>query len=420
MTVATPLKLGIVVDTDTRASKQEFSQLRTEVKKQADLLGGDWERAAEKVEDALKEAGARTDLIDAAKEIGKRGPTEIEKMRDSLRDVGTAGHDAATDIQDSLDSIDVKLADDKFDNFKSELRANAVESGAELVRGFADGIDEEDKKGAIDAAVDILFQTGATMPGAAGAALMGGGLALSLVSGFVTSMGIEKQKALEAINELFNDMLESGQAFASEALIQTHIQEIAGSAELLAEAERKSAEAGVSRGLVMRAMAGDVTAAAEVQEGYNKKLAQNAIEHANLKTQLAKYGDDPYMVQKTEQAIDANERERIALEDSRDAYGIYAETQAEATRQIGAYNEATTTQTDQTRANQAVIDANRDAVKAAGDAYDTAREQAAKTWQTPVIKPEVDMSAVDRAIKNYKPPTGVVVTANYRMGQAIF
>ncbi len=287
------MKLGIVVDTDTRATKQEFSSLRTEVKKQADLLGDDWESAAGRVEDALREAGARDDLIQAARKIGQQGPTEIEKMRTALREVGDAGHTAATDIQDSLDRIDLTLAQDKFDNFKGELRANAVESGAEVVRGLADGINGEDAKSALDGAVDILFQTGAATGGAAGAGLMGAGLGLSVISGIINQINAGKAQVEAAANAIFEDLKTTGADYVSESLILKEVDSIiTENGKHLAQARTIAEQSGASLSTVLRGMSGDTEAAATVTQGLADAQSDLQTKVDSASEHLRTYEDD--------------------------------------------------------------------------------------------------------------------------------
>lgn len=266
------MRLGIEVDTDTRATRREFSDLRREVKREADGMGGDWEAAAAKVEDALREAGARDDLVDAARRIGEQGPTEIEKMRSALRDVGTAGEQAGDDVQDGLDGIKRAVednaidADDIFDaNFAAEVRASARETGGEILGQIASSIAEGDLSGeSLGVALsEGLVEIGAELGGPAGAAAVAGGLIGASIFG---AMAREREELQESVNEMFETWVEKGAA-ASEALfIESNIKDITQDVDRLNEAQRVSAETGISLSDILRAMAGDAEAWNSVYE----------------------------------------------------------------------------------------------------------------------------------------------------------
>lgn len=279
------MKLGIEVDTDTRATRREFSDLRREVKREADGMGGDWEAAAAKVEDALREAGARDDLVDAARRIGEQGPTEIEKMRSALRELGDTGRQAGDDVQDGLDGIKRAVEDNAIDaddlyraEVKAELVSNFSEAGAEVVRGFKDGFDSEDIGTITDAITDTLVAVGAV----GGPAGIAGALIVStLIQSFVGKWQ-ESKESVEAIGTEVRDVLvenstgafdqlpaearEAFQKVRAEALLTEYgVDKITGAAERL----------GVTAEDVLAAMAGDTEATRAVSEAYTE-----AVEHA--------------------------------------------------------------------------------------------------------------------------------------------
>lgn len=279
------MKLGIEVDTDTRATRREFSDLRREVKREADGMGGDWEAAAAKVEDALREAGARDDLVDAARRIGEQGPTEIEKMRAALRELGDTGRQAGDDVQDGLDGIKRAVEDNAIDaddlyraEIKAELVSNFSEAGAEVVRGFKDGFDSEDIGTITDAITDTLVAVGAV----GGPAGIAGALIVStLIQSFVGKWQASKE-SVEAIGTEVRDVLvenstgafdrlpaearEAFQKVRAEALLTEYgVDKITGAAERL----------GVTAEDVLAAMAGDTEATRAVSEAYAE-----AVEHA--------------------------------------------------------------------------------------------------------------------------------------------
>lgn len=276
------MKLGIEVDTDTRATRREFSDLRREVKREADGMGGDWEAAAAKVEDALREAGARDDLVDAARRIGEQGPTEIEKMRRALRDVGDAGEQAGDDVQDGLDGIKRAVEDNAIDaddlykaEIKAELVSNFSEAGAEVVRGFKDGFDSEDIGTITDAITDTLVAVGAV----GGPAGIAGALIVStLIQSFVGKWQASKE-SIEAIGTEVRDVLVENSTGAFDQLpaeAREAFQEVRAEA-LLTEygVDKISAAAerlGVTAEDVLAAMAGDTESTRIVSEKYSEAV----------------------------------------------------------------------------------------------------------------------------------------------------
>ncbi|WP_353708984.1 hypothetical protein ABRQ22_06685 [Cellulosimicrobium sp. ES-005] len=290
------LKLGIIVDTDTRATKQEFSSLRREIKREADAMGGDWEAAAQTVEDALRDAGARDDLIDAARRIGREGPSEIEKLQRALRDVGddarTTSDDvdaAARGISDSLDDAARSVADSFEENaltaddvfgaeLKAEIVSNAAESGAEVARGLKDGFDSEDVETIVDGISDTIVSVG-TLGGPIGTA---GGLAAATAMNLMVGPAIEEAKARaeefqNSFTDAFQNIATAGAEMGRELAITSIAGEFAEDAQKMADATKVANALGVERGAVLRAMAGDQKALTEVTEAHTA-ATEEAVE----------------------------------------------------------------------------------------------------------------------------------------------
>ena len=263
--MAESIQLGITVDTDTRATRQEFSALRREVKREADAMGGDWEAAAERVEDALREAGARDDLIDAARRIGSEGPTEIEKMRTALRDTGDEARTLGDDIDDAAQGIrdsfeeNALTADDVFGaELKAELVANMVETGSEVIRGFKDGFDSEDASTILDGLTDTLVSAGAIGGPLGAAAALAGGAAIQAFAGpFLEDAEKTAEQAEETFSAAFSNIVENGAEMGRELTIAASVAEFAQDADRMNTVTETANKLGVERGIVLRAMAGD-------------------------------------------------------------------------------------------------------------------------------------------------------------------
>lgn len=202
------MKLGIEVDTDTRATRREFSDMRREIKREADGMGGDWEAAATKVEDALREAGARDDLVDAARRIGEQGPTEIEKMRRALRELDDV--DPEIDIE-----VDTEGPLTKTQDMMNEVKSTVSESMGELAGSFAEnGFNMEDSIGGV---VEVAAESAALLPGPwslAGAALV------AVSAGVYGEWKQRMEDIAEAASAMYQDMLESGRDFLSDEYFQ--------------------------------------------------------------------------------------------------------------------------------------------------------------------------------------------------------
>ncbi len=271
------LKLGIVVDTDTRPTRQEFSSLRREIKREAENMEGDWEAAGRKIEDALREAGARDDLIDAARRIGREGPTELEKMQRALRDTADAGRtlgddldDVAREIGDSFEENALTPDDVLGAEVMAEILSNAAESGAEIARGLKDGFDSEDMETILDGITDTIVSVG-TVGGPAGVAA--GLAAASLVQMFAGPF-LEKSKTTAeqfqgTFSDAFSAIVENGAAMGRELAVQASVDAFAQDLDKMNAATETATMIGVQRGVVLRAMAGDQDALNIVTERFN-------------------------------------------------------------------------------------------------------------------------------------------------------
>ncbi|KFD43154.1 hypothetical protein IU11_14020 [Cellulosimicrobium sp. MM] len=305
--MAKDLRLGIVVDTDTRATKQEFTSLRREVKREADAMGGDWEAAAQKVEDALREAGARDDLIDAAQRIGREGPSEIEKMQRALKDTGDTARSLSDDIRDAADDIkrsfdDSSLsANDIFDaNFKAEIQASARETGSEILGQISGALSDGsmDMDTLVTSISDGLVEIGAEVGGPAGGAMVAGGLIASALWGQVTA---QKEAVQESVSAMFDNIIEQGSAAAEAQRMNDAIRELTENTDKLNFSQEKAKELGVETQLITRARAGDEQAMAEVLATATAQMDANT---AALEAGTISKNDER----------DANQELRIALE----------------------------------------------------------------------------------------------------------
>jgi hypothetical protein len=305
--MAESIQLGIVVDTDTRATRTEFSSLRREVKKEADAMGGDWEAAAQKVEDALIEAGARTDLIDAAKKIGTDGPTEIEKMQKALKDTGEDAKVVGDDVSAAADQISQSFEDNALTaddvlgaEVKGEVLANATEVGAEVVRGLKDGFDSEDLGTVVDGVTDTIVSIGALGgPVGIAAGIAGGAVIQAFAGPFIEEAEKNAERAKEVYTTAFDAIVEAGAEKGRELTIQAQTDALVQDTEKLAEAQQIATSTGADLAVVIRALSGDEEAynlvkrdAAETQSALNEELDKTPVSGDNASGSLVNLNEE--------------------------------------------------------------------------------------------------------------------------------
>ncbi|MCB7135361.1 hypothetical protein [Cellulosimicrobium marinum] len=449
------IKLGIVVDTDTRATRQEFSALRREIKREADGMAGDWEGASQKVEDALREAGARDDLLDAARRIGRDGPTEIEKVQKALRDVddtarttADAVDDAARDISQSVEDNAI-TADDVFGaEVKAEILSNAAESGAEIARGLKDGFDSEDMETIVDGITDTMVSVGA-VGGPVGVAA---GLAAASVTQMFAGPLIEgaQQRAEEfqsTFTDAFQNIATAGAEMGRELAITSVAGEFAEDTQKMADATRVANSLGVERGVVLRAMAGDQRALTEVTQAHTAATEEavavwdreaQQIQDNGLATEATAAAADEWR-EKSRGLGDAianvtssYETNTDALNAATDAASAKAEVDAIANRRIADQAQALADSTGKAKDFEVEIDGVTVAMRAlpGGKVIEVTDDGTAKLTQqqidnieggeaTVAVRPSFDQASWQRAV--YNTVNGLHVPAivvQARLGQA--
>lgn len=335
--MAEKIELGIVVDTDTRPTRQEFSSLRREIKREAENMEGDWEAAGRKIEDALREAGARDDLIDAARRIGEQGPTEIEKMQRSLRDLDDTARDVAGDVKKAFGDNSL-TGNDLFDaNFRAEVASSARETGSEILGQISSGLAEGtlDTAGVAQALAEGAVEIGSEIGGGIGGAIAGGGLIFSAILG---ELNKAKEAVQESVSSMFDTILEEGATAAEQTRLLETMRELTENQDKLNFSKQTAITLGIEDQLVTRARAGDEAAMADI-------LA-TATEQMEANTRALEAGK----ISKNDER-DANQELRIALEAVTEDYNTQREGIDAAKAATDAYREATAAATDVTAAN---------------------------------------------------------------------
>ncbi|MCL1871827.1 MAG: hypothetical protein FWF90_15635 [Promicromonosporaceae bacterium] len=264
--MAQDMRLGIKVDTDTRTTRTEFSNLARLVKDTARDMGVDYQTAADHIERSLEEAGTtvRGELLDSLRDIGRRGPTELDKIRDSIKDV-------RREADDPIDiDIDVDKATHGAGNLRERLKEEGGDSGREFAASFSGQASDVG-----DLGQEILANIGPVGVGAA----VGLGLVTSLVSSYKQHLAERKEEINQAASGMFDVMRAEGvtawadvsaaakQAFYEQQLTaitqKESYSDVAGAAKAL----------GVDVATVYAAMAGDTKSQTALEEAHNRKVA---------------------------------------------------------------------------------------------------------------------------------------------------
>lgn len=224
--------------------------------------------------------GIESGLIDpledaqgALDDLGKsRGPEQLErdlqeaaKATDNLQDeTKRTAETIEREYRDAYRKMKVS-ADDSFDKVKEgtkELKNEAISNFAEVtssfdgsIQGIADGL--QGTLGGVSLGLSTLGPAGV-------AAGLGLGLVGAAAGTVFSQIGADSEASAQRVEDSFQDMIASGNAFVSEDLINKNLAAIIGDDGKLAKAKSDAKELGVATTDVLRAMAGDQEAISKV------------------------------------------------------------------------------------------------------------------------------------------------------------
>ena len=289
-----------------------------------DDLARDAKTASNKAGDAVE--GIGDDAKDAAREVDTATDRMERSFKDVLDDVKTSGRttfkevgdDASRELKQAFDGDAALTADDVFaGSFKAEVFSNALESGAEVVRGFKDGFDSEDIGTIVDGLSDTAIQAGAVFgPGgaAAGAAFATG---LQLATGSIVGNAEKMAADYEStFSSAFDNIVEAGAEMGRELTISASTAEIAKDVERYNEIAKQANAIGVDQGIVLRAIAGDEAALAVVKAATNETRRKESALYDEIRAkqdkgkaateeQLQAYADLNDRLYESENALDS-------------------------------------------------------------------------------------------------------------------
>lgn len=218
------------------------------------------------VDDELKKLGRGSNIDELERDMkGAQKATsefdrQIDKARDNLRQAQRQSRSFGDETKDSFHEAG---------HYSGEFKEEALANFSEVTSSF---------DGSMTSVVDLAqgtFGGLASLGGPVGLAL--GGLA-ALVGGVFSGMSAaadeNAQKAAQSIEDMYADMVESGQQFVSQDFVNQKIQEIIGSQEELNKVKQDAAQAAISQQTALRAEAGDQDALKVALDGAEAAYAK--------------------------------------------------------------------------------------------------------------------------------------------------
>ncbi len=312
------------------------------------------------------------DAADKLDDLGKsKGPEklerELEQAQKATKDLGREVDRTADDIEDEFKRA-YRKAGDAADDFHDKASENVEGFKSEAIQNLSEVASSFDGD-LTDMADGVQGLTG----GLASSLTPGVGIPVAILGAaagaFLASWAESTEETKQLIDDMYRDMIESGQAFLSEDFINKALADIIGDSGKVAKAREDAKKFGVDVQTVLRAQAGDQAAINEVIAAGNDKR-QRALDLVAEETRLQ--GD----VYKGQAIINGKWDE--ALKTYTDLNGAAAET----VDKVNLYREATN--------NAASADQKR---------YEALGRHLAGLPADKVVKVDADTSAVDRKLR---------------------
>lgn len=312
--MAAGITLGIAADTRPFASAIRSGVLQP-------LEGV--ERALDDVGDAGSDAEA--ELVGGfrgAQAASKDLERQTERMVDTIRREARQASRSVREIGDD----GFERSSEATRNFRDEATQNFSEVASSFdgsLQGITDGI-----QGTLGGAASAVS-------GPIGLALGG----LAVVAGTVGSAWAARAEEIkQAWQDMYDDMVESGQGFLSQDLINRRIQEVFADQGKLNAAVAEGRQLGVDYTDIVRAQAGDLTALGDVlaaardalttqNEAQDEFIAKNGEESAAI---ADKQGQYELLIEKYGRLLDAQNSSANAALGARDAMNESAEANRNA------------------------------------------------------------------------------------------
>lgn len=220
------------------------------------------------------------DADNAIRDMARDG-ARLDELADNMQDAQKATSKFDGELKDAIG--DMKKAsrasrdfgDDSGDGFRKAGR-NVEEFKDEARQNFSEVTSSFD--GSMDSVIDLAQGTfGGLASSIAGPLGLVAGLGAAALGGIFSSMSTSAtenaEKAKQTIEDMFQDMTESGQDFVSQDYVNQKIQEIIGNQDELNKVKEQASRAAISQQTALRAEAGDQDALNIALEAAKEKYA---------------------------------------------------------------------------------------------------------------------------------------------------
>jgi len=316
------------------------------------------------------------DVADSLDGVADESRTTAREVDTQMGKVETAGREAASALErkfsEDFEKVrkDAKRTGDTVDTETRSGTRRAGEATGEFKQEALSNLSEVtssfsgDMTQAVDGVQGLLGGlAGSAIPGvsaAAGVAAIGFGAAFG-------AMRAEAEATKERVGAIFDDLVTNQLGTLSEALINSRLQEIVQDTGKVANAQKAAKETGLDYGQVLRAMAGDVTAADKVTRAYDAMIGDHEDTVRGLTDELATNKDRTYArTQELYAQVGAEQRVIEELEKSRSGYGLARADLEKATEAQRALNDALDAGSNRAQVAKDRLDALREAASAQG------------------------------------------------------
>lgn len=217
------------------------------------------DEVADSLDDVTRDSQKGTDRLEAGfKDVQRQTEKTEDSFKDLARTVERESKDAGRKIDSGIgDGLDKASAG--MDDFKGEAASTAREGAASFT-------------GEWDDVGDIVQETLANALGGFGP--IGAAAGVALAAGFgalYAKVQADAEASEERVKTMYEGMIDSQGRYLSESSIMSGVDEIIQDQGRLTQAQETAAASGVDLGIVLRAMAGDAAATAEVNAELTKR-----------------------------------------------------------------------------------------------------------------------------------------------------
>lgn len=248
----------------------------------------DGQDAGRDISDAFDDTGRDVSRsIDTAADGSESAVDRISRsFRDLVTDARAAGRDISRSISDGVDDASRRTragADDMKDSLR-EVGDSARETSGEMATSFDGSVD-----GLVDGFSEVAAEAGFAFGPAGG--IIGLVAAAAAAKGWA-DLSAAAEATKERVASAFQAMVDSGKDFLTATDVNARAQQIYTEAtEELTRAEEIAAETGLSRGVAVRALAGDVDALTAVERALADVESQAEAEKARLTQGINDHSD---------------------------------------------------------------------------------------------------------------------------------